>query len=76
MARIVSQVGAVKLSWRSRRRRQALVGYLTYDGLIDILGVGLFADPSQAAATASGMDGVDGWHRWQVPDGRTLADFD
>ncbi len=75
LQRIVAQVGTVKVTWRSRRKHQALYGYLTSAGLIDIAGVGVFADPSEAAAKASGMDGVDGWSIWRVPDGRSLGDI-
>ncbi|QOR48091.1 hypothetical protein INS90_01990 [Trueperella pecoris] len=75
MQRIVAEIGVAKLTWRSRRKHRALHGYLTSSGLIDIIGVGTFADPSEAAATASGNPYADGWHLWQVPDGRTLGDF-
>lgn len=75
MKRIVDQVGAVKISWRSRRRRASLDGHLTNEGLIEIIGVGIFSDPTQAAVEASGNTAVNGWRIWQVPDGRRLADF-
>ena len=73
--RIVDEVGPVKITWRSRRKQSSHNAHLTNDGLIDIIGVGIFSDPTEAAAKASGYSFVDGWRLWQVPDGRALRDF-
>lgn len=76
MQRIVEEVGPVKIMWSSLRKRSSLNGHLTNEGLIDIIGVGIFADPTEAAAKATGNSFVDGWRIWRVPDGRTLSEFE
>ncbi len=76
MQRIVEEVGPVKITWSSLRKRSSLKGHLTNEGLIDIIGVGIFADPTEAAAKATGNSFVDGWRIWRVPDGRTLSEFE
>ena len=76
MKRIVDELGCVKITWRSWRKRAEVSGHLTNEGLIDIIGVGIFSDPNEAAAKVSGRAGVDGWRLWQVPDGRALKDFE
>ncbi|VEI13642.1 hypothetical protein [Trueperella bialowiezensis] len=73
--RVVGDVGAVTITWKSRRRRSSRSAQLTSNGLIEISGVGIFADPSKAAAAASGNRFANGWKVWQVPDGRALGDF-
>lgn len=75
MRRVVAEVGAVVVTWRSRRRRRHIDARLTEAGLLVVEGVGIFADPSEAAVAASGMIGADGWRMWLAPDGRSLGDI-
>ncbi len=76
MQRIVAEVGPVTITWHSRRKGSTVNGHLTNDGLIDIIGIGIFSDPTKAATEVSGNSYVDGWRIWQVPDGRVLNEFD
>ena len=76
MQQVVAEVGAVDVTWRSRRRRRrSLSARLTETGLLEVEGKGVFADPSQAAVAASGMIGADGWRMWLVPDGRSFGEI-
>ncbi|MFP7707380.1 hypothetical protein [Trueperella sp. LYQ141] len=74
LVRIAREMGAVNISWRSRRKRSRLNATLRADGLIEIAGVGIFADPTQAARQASGCETADGWRLWHLPDGRCLGE--
>lgn len=74
MQAIVKQIGAVRVVWSSPRKGINYTAHLSNAGLIEVIGVGVYADPSDAAQAASGLDDADGWHLWRVPDGRRLGE--
>ncbi|MDM8083519.1 hypothetical protein QUV83_01900 [Cellulomonas cellasea] len=58
------------LVWFRARRGQRLVATLRLDGLIELPGGHLHADPDEAAAAAADVEGVvDGWRAWRLGDG-------
>lgn len=65
------------LVWSRRRRGLRLVATLRIDGLIQLPGGAVFADPDDAAtAVADSEYTIDGWHVWRLgDDGPTLADL-
>lgn len=74
MKAVVREVGAVRVTWSSPRKGTRFTAHLANSGLIEVIGVGVYADPSKAAQAVSGMSSADGWHLWRVPDGRRLGE--
>lgn len=67
---------ATTLVWTRRRRGLRLVATLRVDGLIQLPGGELFAEPDAAAAAAADSEyTIDGWRVWRLgDDGPTLDD--
>jgi len=63
------------LVWVRERRGQRFSALLRSDGLIELPDGTVLPDPDVAAATLSGVEGVDGWRAWRLGDGGpTLAE--
>jgi len=63
------------LVWVRERRGQRFSALLRPDGLIELPDGTVLQDPDEAAATLSGVEGVDGWRAWRLGDGGpTLAE--
>jgi hypothetical protein len=66
-----------ELVWLRVRRGQRLVATLRTDGLIELPGGGVHADPGAAATEAADLERpTDGWRVWRVggDDGPTLGE--
>ncbi|MBD7917361.1 hypothetical protein H9657_03585 [Cellulomonas sp. Sa3CUA2] len=57
------------LVWVRERRGQRFSALLRSDGMIELPDGRVVADPDVAAATLSGVEGVDGWRAWRLGDG-------
>ncbi|MCC2313886.1 hypothetical protein [Cellulomonas xiejunii] len=57
------------LVWVRERRGQRFSALLRSDGMIELPDGRVVADPDVAAATVSGVEGVDGWRAWRLGDG-------
>lgn len=67
--------GETALVWHQLRKGVRHDAVLRADGVVALPDGQAFADPSEAAAVASGRTGVDGWAVWRVTDGGpTLAE--
>ncbi|NCD18794.1 MAG: hypothetical protein EOL89_02245 [Actinobacteria bacterium] len=63
------------LVWVQHRKGLRHEAVLRLDGTLALPDGRLFADPSRAAAIASGRRGVDGWQLWRITEGGpTLAE--
>lgn len=57
------------LVWVRERRGQRFSALLRSDGMIELPDGTVVSDPDVAAATLSGVEGVDGWRAWRLGDG-------
>ncbi|MCM0640719.1 hypothetical protein [Cellulomonas wangsupingiae] len=70
-----SRRAVTTLVWVRERRGQRFSALLRPDGLIELPDGSVVPDPDVAAATLSGVEGVDGWRAWRLGDGGpTLAE--
>lgn len=70
LARLSADIGSdVPLVWAQLRRGIRHDATLRADGVIEFPDGRCFADPSAAAAAASGREVADGWHLWRITDG-------
>ncbi|HEY0216937.1 MAG TPA: hypothetical protein VGC57_11145 [Cellulomonas sp.] len=61
--------GAVELVWLRVRRGQRLTATLRADGLIELPGGAVHADPDTAASAAADLESAtDGWRVWRLGD--------